>query len=82
MASINEPRKVLLIQNAEKQIQRLNNNMQSYLSEQPQIASQINYETNQIYTLKSKIKKLSDSQLLLNEEANKAEKKVKNHQKK
>ena len=37
MGSISESRKLLLIQTAEKRIQLLNTEMQSYLSEQPQI---------------------------------------------
>ena len=60
MANLSESTKVLVLQNAEKKIQRLNIDMQNYLAEQPQITNQINAETKKINKLKAARKKNSD----------------------
>jgi chromosome segregation ATPase len=77
---VSQAKKVLLLENAKRKLERLNEDMKGFLSEQPQITNQIETQTNKINELKSEIKKKSDNQLILDEELNKIEKDVQRKQ--
>jgi len=57
MTNISKSRKLLLLQNGENKLQRVNEDIKRCLSDQPKFTAKISHETNKINELKCTLKK-------------------------